>query len=40
MANPPSDQEILDSMHALKNKKAAGPDEITAELLNGAGSIA
>ena len=27
-------------MRALKNKKAAGPDEITAELLNGAGTIA
>ena len=40
MANPPSEKEILDSMHALKNKKAAGPDEITAELLNGAGEIA
>ena len=40
MLDPPSATEIIMSMNKLKNKKAAGPDGITAELLLGAGQPA
>ena len=40
MLNPPTATEIIHSLQRLKNKKAAGPDGITAELLVGAGQIA
>ena len=40
MLNPPNATEIIYSLQRLKNKKAAGPDGITAELLTGAGQIA
>ena len=40
MLDPPTATEIIWSMNRLKNKKAAGPDGITAELLIGAGQPA
>ena len=39
MNNPPTANEIVNSLRKLKKKKACGPDQITAELLQGAGTI-
>ena len=39
MRNPPTENEIVNSLRSLKRKKACGPDQITAELLQGAGPI-
>lgn len=39
MINPPTANEIVNSLRNLKKKKACGPDQITAELLQGAGSV-
>ena len=39
MIDPPTANEIVNSLRKLKRKKACGPDQITAELLQGAGSV-
>ena len=40
MSNPPDAPTIIAALNKLKRKKSAGPDRITAELLQGAGNIA
>ena len=40
MTNPPTIEEIRNSIKQLRRGKAAGPDKINAELLQGAGAPA